>query len=173
MTMPLGERLQRRAVEALAGRHGNLRSVAQAPRRRPGPPHELPGDEGRKLGGGIHDHLGGGLAGARVFETAPRGPSPVGRGATNDYGLSDVGTVVREWCLDWYAPDAYQSARRYDPRGPETGERRVRRGSSWRQGSWEAPSHSITAACTRRTSGCTGRSWRPAPDHDCWRCTTA
>jgi formylglycine-generating enzyme required for sulfatase activity len=69
-----------------------------------------------------------------------RSPWPVGRAAANDYGLSDMGTVVREWCHDWYAPDAYRATRRYDPRGPEQGERRVRRGGSWRQPAGVVPS---------------------------------
>jgi formylglycine-generating enzyme required for sulfatase activity len=60
-------------------------------------------------------------------------PWPVGRGTPNGYGLLDPGTVVREWCFDWYAPDAYRTARRYDPRGPEGGARRVSRGGSWRR----------------------------------------
>jgi sulfatase modifying factor 1 len=86
----------------------------------------------------------GGLGGARtswgsevprgeVPEPPLSGPWPVGRGTANGYGLLDVGTIVREWCFDWYAPDAYRATRRYDPRGPETGERRVSRGGSWRR----------------------------------------
>ncbi len=63
----------------------------------------------------------------------PIGPRPVGRGMPNAYGLHDVGTLVHEWCQDWYAPDAYLTARRYDPRGPEAGEKRVCRGRSWRE----------------------------------------
>jgi formylglycine-generating enzyme required for sulfatase activity len=65
---------------------------------------------------------------------APRSaPWPVGRGTPNGFGLLDPGTVIREWCCDWYAPDAYRNARRYDPRGPERGEARVARGGSWRR----------------------------------------
>ena len=32
------------------------------------------------------------------------GPWPVGRGTPNGYGLFDMGTIVHEWCADWYAP---------------------------------------------------------------------
>jgi formylglycine-generating enzyme required for sulfatase activity len=46
------------------------------------------------------------------------GPWPVGRGTPNGYGLLDVGTIVHEWCLDWY--------------DLETMERRASRGGSWR-----------------------------------------
>jgi sulfatase modifying factor 1 len=67
-----------------------------------------------------------------VPEQPVGGPWPVGRGTANGYGLLDMGTVVHEWCLDWYAPDAYRSARRYDPRGPSEGTRRASRGGSWR-----------------------------------------
>jgi len=69
------------------------------------------------------------------------GPWPVGRGTSNGFGLLDMGTVVHEWCLDWYAADAYRAARRYDPRGPTTGERRSSRGGSWRHHvRWSPPS---------------------------------
>ncbi len=44
------------------------------------------------------------------------GPWPVGRGTPNAYGVLDPGTVVHEWCLDWYRPE----------------ERRASRGGSWR-----------------------------------------
>jgi len=60
------------------------------------------------------------------------GPWPLGRGTANGFGLLDMGTVVHEWCLDWYGPDSYRSTRRYDPRGPARGERRASRGGSWR-----------------------------------------
>jgi formylglycine-generating enzyme required for sulfatase activity len=59
------------------------------------------------------------------------GPWPVGRGHENGFGLLDLG-LVHEWCHDWYAVDAYRTARRYDPRGPERGSERVRRAASWR-----------------------------------------
>jgi formylglycine-generating enzyme required for sulfatase activity len=58
------------------------------------------------------------------------GPWPVGRGAPNGFGLLDMGTIVHEWCLDWYGPYVEGPAR--DPRGPAEGERRASRGGSWR-----------------------------------------
>ena len=61
------------------------------------------------------------------------GPWTVGRGLPNGYSLFDMGTIVHEWCLDWYRPDA--SIVVPDPvepfRGPEDG-RRSSRGGSWR-----------------------------------------
>ena len=61
-----------------------------------------------------------------------RGPWPAGRGTPNGYGLLDMGTIVHEWCLDWYDPDYYREAPRVDPRGPADGARRSSRGGSWR-----------------------------------------
>lgn len=60
------------------------------------------------------------------------GPWPVGRGTPNRLGVCDPGTVVHEWCLDWYAAAYYRVAPRRDPRGPEEGQRRSSRGGSWR-----------------------------------------
>ena len=45
------------------------------------------------------------------------GPWLAGRGRPNGYGLCDMGTIVHEWCLDWF--DAEQV-------------RRASRGGSWR-----------------------------------------
>jgi formylglycine-generating enzyme required for sulfatase activity len=60
------------------------------------------------------------------------GPWPAGRGTPNGYGLLDMGTIVHEWCLDWYRADSYAVSPERDPRGPDTGIRRVSRGGSWR-----------------------------------------
>ena len=69
------------------------------------------------------------------------GPWPVGRGTPNGYGLLDVGTVVHEWCLDWYGAGYYHEAPRVDPRGPAEGSRRASRGGSWRHRvRWSPPS---------------------------------
>jgi formylglycine-generating enzyme required for sulfatase activity len=59
-------------------------------------------------------------------------PWPTGRGRPNGYGLFDAGTIVHEWCLDWYAAAYYQIAPPENPRGPDEGERRASRGGSWR-----------------------------------------
>jgi formylglycine-generating enzyme required for sulfatase activity len=73
----------------------------------------------------------------------------VGRGTVNGYGLLDAGTIVQEWCFDWYAPEAYRATRRYDPRGPETGGRRVSRGGSWRRPVGEVAARGGLAPHTR------------------------
>jgi formylglycine-generating enzyme required for sulfatase activity len=70
------------------------------------------------------------------------GPWTVGRGIPNGYGLFDMGTIVHEWCLDWYRQDA--SVVVPDPveplPGPEDG-RRASRGGSWRHRvRWSSPS---------------------------------
>jgi formylglycine-generating enzyme required for sulfatase activity len=76
-----------------------------------------------------------------VPEGTLRGPWPVGRGTANGYGLLDMGTVVHEWCLDWYGADYYREAPRFDPRGPAEGSRRASRGGSWRHRvRWSPPS---------------------------------
>jgi formylglycine-generating enzyme required for sulfatase activity len=60
------------------------------------------------------------------------GPWPAGRGTPNGFGLVDAGTLVHEWCLDWYAPGYYASSPSREPQGPLEGERRASRGGSWR-----------------------------------------
>jgi formylglycine-generating enzyme required for sulfatase activity len=59
-------------------------------------------------------------------------PWPVGRGTPNGFGLLDMGTIVHEWCADWYHPGYYAVSPEHDPPGPDEGERRVSRGGSWR-----------------------------------------
>lgn len=61
-------------------------------------------------------------------------PWPAGRGTPNGYGLCDMGTIVHEWCADWYAPAAILT----DQRAPA---RRASRGGSWRHRvRWSPPS---------------------------------
>jgi formylglycine-generating enzyme required for sulfatase activity len=63
---------------------------------------------------------------------AMNGPRGVGRGRPNAYGLYDVCENVHEWCSDWYAADFYGVSPERNPRGPDSGTRRVSRGGSWR-----------------------------------------
>lgn len=59
-------------------------------------------------------------------------PDAVATSAPNALGLHDMGSGVHEWCSDWYDAGYYAVSPVVDPRGPETGVRRVARGGSWR-----------------------------------------
>lgn len=58
--------------------------------------------------------------------TAPVGKFPAGR---SRFGPYDVVGNVWEWVADWEGP--YQAADQKDPRGPDTGQKRVIRGGAW------------------------------------------
>ena len=60
---------------------------------------------------------GDALPEAEVPEGPLAGPWPAGRGRPNGCGLLDMGTIVHEWCRDWF--DAAET-------------RRASRGGSWR-----------------------------------------
>jgi len=67
-------------------------------------------------------------SGAMVRRTTPVGSYPQG---ASPYGVQDMAGNVREWVADWYAEDYYKRGPTRNPLGPETGEFRVLRGSSW------------------------------------------
>lgn len=83
---------------------------------------------------------GDALPAGEVPEGPLLGPWRVGRGTPNGFGLLDMGTIVHEWCLDWYSADYYGKAPEASPPGPERGERRSSRGGSWRHHvRWSSP----------------------------------
>jgi formylglycine-generating enzyme len=90
---------------------------------------------------------GGGLAAPKTAwgESIPPGEIPAGpiagpwetgRGTPNGFGLCDPGTMVHEWCLNWFEPEPLPSAS-----GVPAHRRRASRGGSWRHEiRWSSPS---------------------------------
>ncbi len=56
------------------------------------------------------------------------GKDPEGR---SPFGVDDMASSLREWVADWYLTDYYKISSRQNPLGPETGFKKVIRGSSW------------------------------------------
>ena len=66
----------------------------------------------------------------------------VGATPANSFGLTDLSGVCHEWCADWFADDWYAVSPARNPRGPETGTRRVSRGGAWRHADpWSPVAH--------------------------------
>jgi len=73
--------------------------------------------------------------------TFDRPPRPT-ETPVNPLGLLALSGVCHEWCLDWEDEAYYARSPSLNPRGPETGTRRVSRGGAWRhQDAWSPVAH--------------------------------
>ena len=61
------------------------------------------------------------------------GTAPVGsyESGKSPYGIYDLAGNVSEWVADWYSDTYYQNSPASNPLGPDSGQFRVLRGSSW------------------------------------------
>ncbi len=57
--------------------------------------------------------------------------APVGSSPPNRYGIHDMAGNVWEWVSDWFSPGYYFPEFLYNPRGPQQGVMKVRRGGAW------------------------------------------
>ena len=59
------------------------------------------------------------------------GPQPVGSKKPDKNGIYDLFGNMAEWCYDWYLPEYYYFSPKKNPKGPDFGTMKVKRGGSW------------------------------------------
>lgn len=62
---------------------------------------------------------------------SPMGPYAVAQKLSNRLGFYDMSGNVFEWCADWYDYHYFESSPLRNPKGPDTGTKRVIRGGCW------------------------------------------
>ena len=78
------------------------------------------------------DPEGGRLVNYAWFERNSSGQThPVGVLSPNSWGFYDMHGNVTEWVQDYYDRQYYSNSSETDPKGPESGRKRVVRGGSW------------------------------------------
>jgi formylglycine-generating enzyme required for sulfatase activity len=75
---------------------------------------------------------------AAAFDRPPRPEDTL----ANPLGLRGLSGVCHEWCQDWEDETYYAKSPAHNPRGPESGTRRISRGGAWRhQDPWSPVAH--------------------------------
>jgi formylglycine-generating enzyme required for sulfatase activity len=124
-----GYRLPSEAEWVYAARIAGRNEVARYPWGEGYPPAE---GQGNFADAQIADSLANVVTG---YNDGYRGSAPVGSFSALPEGFYDLGGNVAEWTNDYYAVYPGQSDRLVkDPSGPSSGDHRVIRGSSWRDG---------------------------------------
>ena len=91
--------------------------------------------------GGLDDHRfpwGDAPPAAAKLDRPPRAADT----PANPLRLVGLSGVCHEWCLDWHDETYYACSPERNPRGPDSGTRRVSRGGAWRhQDPWSEVAH--------------------------------